>query len=199
MSRRKTLITSPLDWFLNANPVPPPAIPVLADRGGTQLQTPRPVLVVDTREQNPFDFSRFQGWLSGIERRALKLGDYSIAGLEEICVVEKKDLADLVRSLTTQRKVFVNRLRQMARYPYRLLVITAALSQIKSPYPHSAAKPNQITQSLIAVLVGLQVPFLCTETQQLGEELIASYLYQVHLYHWLEANGYGSCLTEGDL
>src|SRR5664280_950827 len=77
MNRRRNLITSPLDWFLSANPVPLPAIPVLAERGGTQLKTPRPVLVVDTREQNPFDFSRFQGWFSGVERRALKLGDYS--------------------------------------------------------------------------------------------------------------------------
>ncbi|MDR3747060.1 MAG: integrase core domain-containing protein [Acidobacteriota bacterium] len=50
-----------LERFLSANPVPPPAIPVLAERGGTQLKTPRPVLVVDTREQNPFDFSRFEG------------------------------------------------------------------------------------------------------------------------------------------
>src|ERR1035441_9847629 len=54
MNRRRNLITSPLEWFLSANPVPPPAIPVLAERGGTQLKTPRPVLVVDTREQNPF-------------------------------------------------------------------------------------------------------------------------------------------------
>jgi ERCC4-type nuclease len=199
MNRRRSLITSPLDWFLSANPVPPPAMPVLAERGGTQLKTPRPVLVVDTREQNPFDFSRFQGWFSGIERRALKLGDYSIAGLEEVCVVERKDLADLVRSFTTERKVFVDRLRQMARYPHRLLMITAALSQVKSPYPYSTAKPNQITQSLMAVLAGLQVPFLCTETHELGEELLASYLYQVHLYHWLEANGYGSFLMDGDL
>ena len=103
------------------------------------------MLVVDTREQNAFDLARFQGWFSGIERRALKLGDYSIAGLEEVYVVERKDLADLVRSLTTERKAFVDRLRQMARYAHRLLVITAAWSQIKSPYPHSAAKPNQIT------------------------------------------------------
>src|ERR1035441_10077922 len=113
MKRRRNLITSPLDWFLSANPVPPPAIPVLAERGGTQLKTPRPVLVVDTREQNPFDFSRFQGWFSGVERRALKLGDYSISGLEDICVVERKDLSDLVRSFTVERPVFVARLRQM--------------------------------------------------------------------------------------
>lgn len=199
MNRRRTLITSPLDWFLSANPVPPPALPVLAERGGTQLKTPRPVLVVDTREQNPFDFSRFQGWFSGIERRALTLGDYSIAGLEDICVVERKNLPDLVRSFTVERKVFVDRLRQMSGYPHRLLVITAALSQIKSPYPYSAAKPNQIMQSVMAVLAGLQVPFLCTETHELGEELLASYLYQVHLYHWLETNGHGSWLTDGDL
>jgi len=73
------------------------------------------------------------------------------------------------------------------------------LSQVKSPYPFSAAQPNQITQSLIAVLVGLQTPFLCMETHELGEELVASYLYQVHLYHWLEENGFGARLTDNDL
>ena len=40
---------------------------------------PRAVLLVDTREQNPFHFSRFAGWFSGIEKKALKLGDYSVA------------------------------------------------------------------------------------------------------------------------
>ncbi len=199
MKRRQGLIESPLDWFLSANPVPPPAIPVIAERGGTQLKTPKPVIVVDTREQNPFDFSRFTGWFGGIERRALKLGDYSIAGLEDVCVVERKDLADLVRSFTVERPVFVQRLRRMSRYPHRLLVVTAALSQIKSPYAHCSAKPNQVMQSLMAVLVGLQVPFLSTETHQLGEELIASYLYQVHLYSWLDANGFGPRLSDDDL
>lgn len=74
MKRRRTLITSPLEWQLTTAPVPPPAIPVLAERGGTQLKTPRPTLLVDTREQNPFDFSRFQSWFAGIERKALRLG-----------------------------------------------------------------------------------------------------------------------------
>jgi ERCC4-type nuclease len=199
MNRRRPLISSPLDWFLNANPVPPPAIPVLAERGGTQLKTPRPTVVVDTREQNHFDFTRFDGWFSGVERRPLKLGDCSIAGLEDTCVVERKDLSDLVRSFTVERSVFVDRLRKMARYSHKLLVITSSLSQIKSPYPYSAVSPNQITQSLMAVLAGLQVPFLCTETHELGEELLASFLYQVHLYQWLEVNDYGPRLTDCDL
>lgn len=95
--------------------------------------------------------------------------------------------------------MFVNRLRLMSRYPHRLLVITASLSEVKSPQMNIGGSPNRITQSLIAALAGLQVPFLCSETHELGEELVASYLYQVHLYHWLETNDYGRFLTDNDL
>jgi ERCC4-type nuclease len=199
MRRRRTLITSPLEWQMTALPVAHPALPVTAERGGTQLRTPRPVIVVDTREQNPFSLARFTGWFSGVEKRALELGDYTVAGLEDSCVVERKDLGDLVRSFTAERPVFIERLRRMSAFPDRLLVVTAALSQVKSRYEHSPANPNQITQSLIAALAGLRVPFLCVETHELGEEIVASYLYQVHLYHWLEANGQGRRLGDDDL
>jgi hypothetical protein len=43
--------------------------------------------------------------------------------------------------------VFVNRLRLMSAYPQRLLVITAALSTVKSSYPFSDVNPNRIMQS----------------------------------------------------
>jgi ERCC4-type nuclease len=197
--RRRTLITSPLAWQMAAAPVPPPPIPAIAERGGTQLKTPRGIVLVDTREQNPFDFSRFTGWFTGGEKRALELGDYTISGLEDICVVERKDLADLVHSLTVERPTFVNRLRRMSLHPHRLLVITTSLSQIKSPYPHSSASPNRILQSLVAVLAGLSVPFITTETHELGEEIVASYLHQIHLYEWLENNEYGRFLGDNDL
>ena len=199
MRRRRRLITSPLEWQSTAAPVPHPALPVVAERGGTQLRAPRPVVVVDTREQNPFSFARFRGWFAGVEKRPLRVGDYSVAGLEEVCTVERKDLSDLVHSFTAGRPAFLARLREMSQYPQRLLVITAALSQVKSPYEHSPASPNQVTQSLIAALAGLRVPFLCVESHELGEEIVASYLYQVFLYHWLETQGYGRYLMDDDL
>jgi hypothetical protein len=90
-------------------------------------------------------------------------------------------------------------LRRMTDYRHRLLVITAALSQVKSSYDFAAVDPNRIMQSLIAVLAGIGVPFLCTEGRELGKEIVASYLYQAHLYHWLEANDYGRFLTDNDL
>jgi ERCC4-type nuclease len=197
--RRRALITSPLEWQMTAAPVPHPLIPVLAERGGTQLQTPRATLLVDTREQNPLNFSRFKGWFARVEKKALALGDYTIAELEDLCVVERKDLSDLIHSCTVNRGVFVNRLRRMARYPYRLLVVTSALSQVKSPYDRHSLDPNRVMQFLIATLAGLQIPFVCSETHELGEEVVASYLYQIHLYHWLESNDHGRFLLDDDL
>ena len=199
MPRKRTLIPSPLAWSMQATPVPHPALPVIADRGGTQLRTPLPVAIVDTREQNPLSFRRFKGWFARIEHRALPLGDYSVGGMENSCVVERKDLADLIQSFTTNRSVFINRLRRMSRMPHSLLVVTAPLSEIKTEYPYRGANPNRITQSLIAVLAGLRLPFICTETHELGEEVVASYLYQTFLYDWLEQNGHGRYLADGDL
>jgi ERCC4-type nuclease len=199
MPRKRTLIPSPLAWSMTAAPVPHPALPVIADRGGTQLRTPLPVAIVDTREQNPLSFRRFKGWFAHIEHRALPLGDYSVVGMQDSCVVERKDLADLIQSFTTNRPVFIHRLRRMAELPHSLLVVTAPLSEIKSEYPYRAANPNRITQSLIAVLAGLRLPFICVDTHELGEEIVASYLYQTFLYDWLERNGHGRYLADGDL
>jgi ERCC4-type nuclease len=180
-------------------PVAHPALPVIAERGGTQIHAPRAVVISDTREQYPFSFARFKGWFSGVKKKALRIGDYSVAGLEDRCVVERKDLGDLINSLSGDRTVFIKRLQRMSEFPDRLLVITDSLARVKSKYQFRSTNPNQITQSLIAVLAGLRVPFLCVETHRLGEEIVASYLYQVHLYHWLDTNGLGRRLADDDL
>jgi hypothetical protein len=42
--------------------VPASAAPVLAERGGTQLRTPLPTAIVDTREQNPLSIRASRDW-----------------------------------------------------------------------------------------------------------------------------------------
>jgi putative transposase len=69
----------------------------------------------------------------------------------------------------------------------------------KSPYAHASVDPNRTTQFLVAMLAGLQVPFICSETHELAEELVGSYLHQVLLYHWLESNDHGRFLADNDL
>ena len=51
----------------------------------------------------------------------------------------------------------------------------------------------------MAVRTGPPVPFACSETNELGEELVGSYLYQVHLHDELESNDYGGFLSDNDL
>ena len=68
MKTRRTLIRSPLEWQMTAAPLPHPAIPVLAERGGTQLKTPRPVILVDTREQHPSIFHASKDGSQGSRR-----------------------------------------------------------------------------------------------------------------------------------
>jgi ERCC4-type nuclease len=119
--------------------------------------------------------------------------------MEDTCVVERKDLADLIQSFTTNRAVFIKRLQRMSKLPHSLLVVTASLSEIKSEYPYRGANPNRITQSLIAVLTGLRLHFICTESHELGEEIVASFLYQTFLYDWLDRSGHGRYLADGDL
>jgi hypothetical protein len=40
---------------------------------------------------------------------------------------------------------------------------------------------------------------LRTLTHELGEEIAASCLYQVHLSHWLETNDFGRFLIDNDI
>ena len=114
-------------------------------------------------------------------------------------MVERKDLSDLVHSCTVERTTFINRLRLMAQYPHRLLMVTNTLSQVKSPLAHAKVGPNRTLQILVTALARLQVPFVCSETHELREELVASYLHQVHLYHGFESNDYGRFLVDNDL
>ena len=41
LRKGRPLIASPLEWQMASAPVPHPVIPVLAERGGTQLEAPR--------------------------------------------------------------------------------------------------------------------------------------------------------------
>jgi ERCC4-type nuclease len=58
---------------------------------------PKPIVIVDTREQEPLPvFQNHGNWIGGERRMALKTGDYSVEGMESILSLERKSLADIV-------------------------------------------------------------------------------------------------------
>lgn len=79
---------------------------------------PRPTIIIDTREKNPWEFPLFR-----IQRKALKFGDYSIAGYEKHIIIERKSVTDLFNSFIKTRKRMIIRLEEMGKFQCSALII----------------------------------------------------------------------------
>ena len=93
---------------IQPNPVAPPSGRLIVKRDGHSItrQIPKPIVLVDTRERYPFDFSRFPNWVADEKRQTLKVGDYSVEGMEKLLVLERKTLTDLISTVIQQRTRF---------------------------------------------------------------------------------------------
>ena len=67
-------------------------------------------IIRDTREQAPFTFD---GYDCEVQAGRLTTGDYSLAGIEDRCAVERKSLDDLLGCLTGEGRVRFE--RELAR------------------------------------------------------------------------------------
>lgn len=164
---------------------------------------PKPVVLIDTREQSPFRLGRFDNWIAGSKVATLGTGDYSIEGMESLVCLERKSLNDLVATLMHQRPRFFRQLERMQAFPYRAILVEASYEDVKSPYnftDDTAAHPNGVSGSLDALEVRFGIPVIYTSRNRaLAEEKAASWLSKTFTYWWLETNGFGRVLQEGDL
>jgi ERCC4-type nuclease len=177
-------------------------IVIRGDRDVTRT-VPKPVVLVDTREQAPFGFARFDNWFAGARSATLETGDYSIEGMEGLVSLERKSLTDLVSTLMHNRQRFFRQLERMQAFPHRAILVEASYEDVKSPYTFHEevmAHPNGVSGSLDALEVKFGIPVIYTSRNRaLAEEKAASWLSKTFTYWWLETNGAGRVLREGDL
>lgn len=183
--------------------LPPPSRRLIVKRNGSSItrQIPKPVVLVDTREQNPLDFSRFPNWIASRKRQKLSVGDYSIQGMEDILTIERKSLSDLITTLMQNRPRFFRLCDRMTKYRWRALFVEASYEDIKSPYgEYTQAHPNAVSGTLDALEAKFGIPVIyASRYQELAEEKAASWLSKHFTYWYLESNGMGRVLQEGDL
>jgi ERCC4-type nuclease len=86
----------------------------------------RPVIVVDSREQDPLTFTRLQSVRGG-----LYSGDYSVQGLEESFAVERKSIDDLANCCSTGRDTFAHELHRLRGCRFKRLLIVGTRAQIE--------------------------------------------------------------------
>ena len=177
---------------------------LIVKRNGHSItrKIPKPVVLVDTREQYPLSFDCFPNWIAETRKQKLDTGDYSVQGMEELLILERKSLPDLISTLIHNRKRFFKSCERLAEYRWRALLVEASYEDIKSPYDEgfTEAHPNAVSGTLDALEVKFGIPVIYTsQFRPLAEEKAASWLSKQFTYWYLEENGFGRVLQEGDL
>lgn len=135
------------------------------------------VIVVDTREQNPYSFE----WVKDVspadtvERRKLDAGDYSLAGHEHEIAIERKTHADAYGCLGRGRARFKREIERLARYRYAAIVIECDLRSFLDQPPNSALNPKAAINTLISWDVRFGVRTIFAGSRQFAEV----YVYRI--------------------
>ena len=189
---------------LHWSDIPPPASIIRAKRDGHLVKIPKPTLVIDSAEsRGGYTFERFSKWIAGTERRRLKHGDYSIAGLETVVTVERKSVADAVNSVMPPvRATFLARCRALSRYERSAIVIEGSYGTLRSSYEaftDSQAHPNAVVGSYLAIQERWGIPVHFVDEHALAEELVAHLLTKFYVRRWLQSAGLGDHYQDGDI
>jgi ERCC4-type nuclease len=153
-------------------------------RPHAELKPEDVTVIVDTREQLPFDLAPLK-----INRRALDTGDYSILGLEELVVVERKSLPDLLLCVGRERERFDREMQRILAYPSRLLVIEADWATIELGEWQSRVHPNAVLGSLLSWSArGMNV--WCCASRREAQTITARFLFAVARRRWRELQSF---------
>ncbi len=139
------------------------------------------VIVVDTREQQPYAFDPAR---VATVRRALPAGDYSLDGYEASVAAERKSLEDYVASVVSARTRFARELRALAEYDLACVVVEATLDDVLAHRYRSGAHPSAVLGATLSIIVDHGVPvFFCGDRQlacRFVEGLLCRYHRKVH-------------------
>jgi len=100
----------------------------------------KPILIVDTREKTPWDFESDDAF-SGVLYTKLDGGDYSIQGMENILVVERKATVDeLFVNFTKDRERIRAEFERLKDHKFRIIVIEETCDDVMNPYKYYVNK-----------------------------------------------------------
>jgi ERCC4-type nuclease len=168
------------------------------------LSIPKPIVIVDTREKEPFPLqSNHPNWIAGERRAALKTGDYTVEGMENLLCLERKSLPDMVDCSVTSRQRFIAACDRLSKFTWKAILIEATLEDIKGGFEQfdipSNVHPNVVCGTLDAIEAKFGIPIIYTSTvKDLATERAASWLSKHFTYWWLEQNGHSRVLIDSD-
>jgi len=113
------------------------------------LDTSQITVLVDTREQKPFDLSPLK-----TRKATLATGDYSILGLENEVAIERKSLQDLIGCVGAGRDRFDREVQRLKAYPVRAIICEGGYGEIETQSYRGKCHPNSILGSIAGWIAG---------------------------------------------
>ena len=152
------------------------------------MKEPEFIVAVDTREQKPYKFPRFQV-------KTLATGDYSIIGLEDKIAIERKTKEDAYSSLGRGRARFERELERLSKFDYAAIVIEASLPDFLQAPAFSQMNPKSAAASILAWSVKYRVCIFFAGDRRHGNALTKQLLEKYWRYHSREAEAHD---TQGE-
>jgi ERCC4-type nuclease len=136
-------------------------------------------VIVDSREQAPFTFTgivgdsadRYRPLIVPVRMAGLPTGDYSIAGMEHLCCVERKSAADLVSTLASGRERFEAEHQRMMAFRTAAVVIESELAaMLVAPPIHSRMSMASVVGTYITwTTVKYRIPWIFCAGRRFAE------------------------------
>ncbi len=153
-----------------------------------------PVILVDKAEKKPYEFKCVRPSLHPpiVKTVHLKTGDYSIetpnaTSNAQRITVERKTLADLYATLTSNRERFYRESVRMSEFGYAAIVIEAGMAAILNPnlsltHP-TKASPRSIFGTLFALSERYSIAVWTCPDREFAEQVTYKLLERWHRDH----------------
>jgi ERCC4-type nuclease len=145
----------------------------------------KPVIIRDTREKCGYKFNSSAN-CGGTIVQKLNAGDYSIVGLEDYIIIERKESMDeLCKNLGKERARFMRELERMAHVKHKFLIIEDYASSIfKRRFSH--VKGSALLGSLASLMLKHGVQVIFAGQGKIGKAIAARLLHKAHEYYLRE-------------
>lgn len=147
-------------------------------------------IIIDTREKHPYCFASFfpcnekDGKYNGKYnevRKALKTGDYSVVGYEDVIAVERKTLDDLSHSLMSSQSKsrFHAELERLSEMQYVVLLIEGSIEDVLSHNYAGSTPGSKMFEEVVGVMAEYGIPVVFAGDRQCAQRFVWEWMKKV--------------------
>lgn len=143
-------------------------------------------IIRDTREKQGKGWQfRASANCDGVEVIKLDVGDYSVKGLEDVLMIERKTVGDLWGTLgnMTSYKRFQREMERAKNHPYKFLIIEGTLADIDRGYNWSKVPSNNIHAKLVSLQVKHNLHVIFAGRQDRARKYVRRILAKFYEYY----------------